>query len=96
MALVKHYQRLTAPPLKVWVATKQQGEVLCAHCICMVGRSLHITSMYLVVNIISISAICRNCTPDFATPAQKRKRLLEVTKVEPLLLVLIPPLLAPL
>ena len=37
MALVKHSQRLTAPPLKVWVATKQQGEVLCAHCTCMAG-----------------------------------------------------------
>ena len=37
MALVKHSQRLTAPPLKVWVAIKQQGEVLCAHCICMAG-----------------------------------------------------------
>ena len=33
MGLVKHSQRLTAPPLKVWVATKQQGEVLCAHCV---------------------------------------------------------------
>ena len=37
MSLVKHSQRLTAPPLKVWVATKQQGEVLCAHCTCMAG-----------------------------------------------------------
>ena len=26
---------LAAPPLKVWVATKQQGEVLCTHCSCM-------------------------------------------------------------
>ena len=37
MSLVKHSQRLAAPPLKVWVATKQQGEVLCAHCSCMAG-----------------------------------------------------------
>ena len=36
-SLVKHSQQLTAPPLQVWVATKQQGEVLCAHCSCMVG-----------------------------------------------------------
>ena len=37
MSLVKHSQCLTATPLKVWVATKQQGEVLCAHCTCMAG-----------------------------------------------------------
>ena len=37
MSLVKHSQRLSASPLKVWVATKQQGEVLCAHCTCMAG-----------------------------------------------------------
>ena len=36
-SLVKHSQRLTAPPLQVWVATKQQGEILCAHCSCMAG-----------------------------------------------------------
>ena len=37
MALVKHSQRLSALPLKVWVATRQNGEVLCAHCMCMAG-----------------------------------------------------------
>ena len=36
-ALVKHSQRLSLPPLKVWVAVKQSGEVLCAHCSCMAG-----------------------------------------------------------
>ena len=35
MSLVKHSQRLSASPLKVWVAAKQQGEVLYAHCTCM-------------------------------------------------------------
>ena len=28
MALIKHLQRLSAPPLKVWVATMRNGEVL--------------------------------------------------------------------
>lgn len=37
MSLVTHSHHLIAPPLKVWVATKQQGEVLCAHCTCMAG-----------------------------------------------------------
>ena len=37
MALVKHSQRLSVPPLKVWVATRQNGVVLCAHCTCMAG-----------------------------------------------------------
>ena len=36
-ALVKHSQRLSLPPLKVWIAVKQSGEVLCAHCSCMAG-----------------------------------------------------------
>ena len=37
MALVKHSQRLTVPAVKVWVATKNDGEVMCAHCSCMAG-----------------------------------------------------------
>ena len=37
MALVKHSQSLSVPPLKVWVATRQNGVVLCAHCRCMAG-----------------------------------------------------------
>jgi len=36
-ALVRHSQRLSLPPLKVWVAIKQTGEVICAHCTCMAG-----------------------------------------------------------
>ena len=34
-ALVKHSQSLSLPSPKVWVAVKQSGEVLCAHCTCM-------------------------------------------------------------
>jgi len=37
MALVKHLQQLNVPPVKVWVATKSDGEVVCAHCSCMAG-----------------------------------------------------------
>ena len=37
MGLVKHSQRLSAPPLKAWVAIKQTGEIMCAHCTCMAG-----------------------------------------------------------
>ena len=33
-ALVKHSQ-ISLPPLKIWIAVKQSGEVLCAHCSCM-------------------------------------------------------------
>ena len=36
-ALVKHSQKLTSPPLKTWVAVKQTGEVISAHCTCMAG-----------------------------------------------------------
>ena len=34
---VKHSQSLSVVPLKVWMAIKEDGEVLCAHCTCMVG-----------------------------------------------------------
>ena len=36
-AFVKHSQKLSSPSLKVWVAIKQSGEVMCAHCSCMAG-----------------------------------------------------------
>ena len=34
-AVVKHSQRLSATPLKVWTAIKHSGEIICAHCTCM-------------------------------------------------------------
>ena len=34
---VKHSQRLSDTPMKVWVAVKENGEVVCAHCNCMAG-----------------------------------------------------------
>ena len=37
IASVKHSQRLSSTPLKVWVAAEMLGTVLCAHCICMAG-----------------------------------------------------------
>ena len=36
-ATVKHSQILSATPLKVWVGCKSNGEVVAAHCTCMVG-----------------------------------------------------------
>ena len=36
-ASVKHSQRLSSTPLKVWVAAEMLGTVLCAHCTCMAG-----------------------------------------------------------
>ena len=36
-ALVKHSQRLSLPPLKVWIAVKQSGEVLCTPALLLYG-----------------------------------------------------------
>ena len=36
-AKVKHYQRLSVPPAKAWVAAGKGGGVICAHCDCMAG-----------------------------------------------------------
>ena len=37
LSAVKHSQSLSLIPSKVWVATKENGEVLCGHCTCMAG-----------------------------------------------------------
>ena len=34
---VKHSQRISATPLKPWVAARKEGIVVCAHCTCMAG-----------------------------------------------------------
>ena len=36
-ARVRHSQRLSATPLKPWVAVEDLGTVICAHCNCMAG-----------------------------------------------------------
>ena len=34
----KHFQRLSTASLKAWIATRQSGKILCAHCTCMAGK----------------------------------------------------------
>lgn len=36
-AKVRHSQSVTASPLQPWIAAKQNGIVICAHCTCMAG-----------------------------------------------------------
>ena len=36
-ARVRHSQRVSATPVRTWVALKQDGPVVCAHCTCMAG-----------------------------------------------------------
>ena len=36
-ACVRHSQRLSASPLKAWIAAEMLGTILCAHCTCMAG-----------------------------------------------------------
>ena len=36
-ALVRHSQKISATPVQAWVATKQDGRVVCGHCTCMAG-----------------------------------------------------------
>ena len=36
-AAVRHSQKLSVPSAKPWVAVKQNGTVVCAHCSCMAG-----------------------------------------------------------
>ena len=37
LSTVKHSQSVSLPPLRVWVITKSDGEVITAHCTCMGG-----------------------------------------------------------
>ena len=37
LSTVKHSQSVSLPPLRVWVITKSDGEVITAHCTCMAG-----------------------------------------------------------
>ena len=37
IASVKHSQRLSATPLKPWIAAKMEGTIICGHCTCMAG-----------------------------------------------------------
>ena len=36
-ACVRHSQRVSATPVRTWVAVKQDGPVVCAHCTCVAG-----------------------------------------------------------
>ena len=36
-ARVRHSQRVSATPVRTWVAVKQDGAVVCAHCTCIAG-----------------------------------------------------------
>ena len=47
-AFVKHSQWLSLPPLKVWVAVKHTGKILCAHCTCMGEACSHVAAVLFV------------------------------------------------
>ena len=51
-ARVKHSQKLSAAPVKPWVAVEQQGMAVCAHCTCMAGLGVacsHIAALLFTV-----------------------------------------------
>ena len=75
---VKHSQRLSDTPLKVWVAVKENGEVVCAHCNCMAGLGevcSHVTAVLFTAEAntqvknrtSSISLPCAWLPPSFQT-----------------------------
>ena len=37
LSIVKHSQIVSLPPLRVWVITKSDGDVITGHCTCMAG-----------------------------------------------------------
>ena len=48
---MKHSQALSILPLKVWIAVKDTGEVICGHCSCMAGvgeACVHVGSVLFV------------------------------------------------
>ena len=64
-ASVRHLQKLSIPPAKPWVAVKQSGTVVCAHCSCMAGLGeacLHITALLFTLEANTKMKNSTSCT----------------------------------
>ena len=51
-ARVRHSQRISATPVKPWVAAEEGGTIICAHCTCMAGLGeacSHIAALLFVL-----------------------------------------------
>ena len=65
---MKHSQRLSAAPLKVWLAIKENGEVLCAHCNCMAGLGEVCSHVAAVLFTAEANTQIKNCTSSTSLP----------------------------
>ena len=64
-AHVRHSQRITATPLKPWVAVEQSGPVVCAHCDCMAGLGeacSHIVAVLFALEVNTQVKKSMSCT----------------------------------
>ena len=60
LSAIKHSQSLSLVPLKVWVATKENGQVLCGHCTCMAGLGeacSHVAAMLFAAKLILLLSV---------------------------------------
>jgi len=60
LSTVKHSQSVSLPPLKVWVITKSDGEVITAHCTCMAGLGeacSHVASVLFAAEANSLTKL---------------------------------------
>ena len=64
-AAARHSQILTIPPSKPWVAVKQNGTVVYAHCLCMAGLGeacSHIAAQLFTFEAITTMNKSTSCT----------------------------------
>ena len=61
-AQVKYSQRLSDAPLKVWMAVKVDGEVVCVHCNCMTGLGEVCSHVAAVLYTAEANMQITNCT----------------------------------
>nr|CAH7742876.1 unnamed protein product [Callosobruchus chinensis] len=65
LAMVKHSQRMTEPPLQTWVIVNEDGSIECAHCTCMAGTGevcSHIGAVLYAAEFVTTSRNTTSCT----------------------------------
>lgn len=67
-AQVKHSQKLLDTPLKVWLAVKENGEVVYAHCNCMAGLGEVCSHVAAVLFTAEVNTQVKNCTSSTSFP----------------------------
>ena len=67
-ANVKHSQKLSASPLKPWIAAETNGTIMCAHCTCMAGLGEVCSHISAVLFAVDYNTRMKNSTSATSLP----------------------------